>query len=772
RNLSGVTALSVAAFLTWTLLSCGREATDEWPAQTATYVGGQACAGCHQREYDLWSGSHHDLAMQEATEATVLGDFNNAKFTYHGLTSTFTKRDGKFFVRTDGPDGTLHDYEINYTFGAYPLQQYLVKFPRGRYQVLGIGWDSRPKKEGGQRWFHLYPNEKVTYKDELHWAGPNQNWNFMCAECHSTNLRKNYDSAQDQYETTWSDINVSCEACHGPSSNHVEWAEAVARGEKPRGNGRKGLVLQLKDPDSGTWSFDATASTAKRTTPLRSNVQVETCARCHSRRAVLHDEYIHGRPLIDTHRPALLDGRLYYADGQILEEVYVYGSFLQSKMFHKGVTCSDCHDPHSLTVRATGNALCARCHVPAKYDTPSHHFHTSGSPGAQCVACHMPVKTYMVVDPRRDHSLRTPRPDLSMKLGTPNACNRCHTDRSAQWSADAFAKWYGEKQASDAHFGEALHAGRKGRPGAQKALIKLAGDATQPNIARASALSLLSRYPSPASLGTIQRALDDDDPMVRLAALRALEIVEPKDRLGPAFHLLRDPIRAVRLEAVQVLAPVPSDMMSAEQRRVRDRAITEYVAAQRVNADRPGSHLNIGVLYTERGQFDKAEAAYRTAMRVDPTFVQAYVNLADLYRVQGRDPEAEPILRKALTIAPDAAAVHHALGLLLVRQGRLPEGIQALKRAAKLEPENARYSYVYGVALYEVDKRKRALAVLEKAHKRHPYNRELLLALVTINHDKGKLDSAIEYAKKLVALSPEDPSAQQLLKELESQRKK
>ncbi len=760
------------AVVTGTLLACSRGPSDPSTARTATYVGGQACAACHKREHDLWSGSDHDLAMRVATEKTVLGDFNNATFTSHGVTSTFSKRDGKFFARTDGPDGKLHDYEIKYTFGVTPLQQYLVEFPGGRYQALGIAWDTRPKSEGGQRWFHLYPNEKITYKDPLHWTGPNQNWNYMCAECHSTNLQKNYNLEHDRYQTTWSEINVSCEACHGPGSNHVKWAEAVAGGGKPYNRGGKGLVVQLKDPDNGTWSFEAEASTAKRSTPLRSNVQVETCARCHSRRGVIDDEYVYGHPLMDTHRPALLDERLYYPDGQILEEVYVYGSFLQSKMYNAGVTCSDCHDPHSLKVRASGNALCARCHMPSKYDTPAHHFHTSGSPGAQCVECHMPAKTYMVVDPRRDHSMRVPRPDLSMKLGTPNACHRCHTDRSAQWAADAFAKWYGKRQASDGDFGEALYAGQKGQPGAALALTKLADDPAKPNIARASALSLLRGYPSPASLEAIRRGLKNDDPLVRLAALSALEIVEPKDRLGLAFHLLSDPVRAVRLEAVQVLAPVPSDMMSAEQNRVRDRAIAEYMASQHVNADRAGSHLNIGVLYTERGQFDKAEAAYRTAIRIDPTFVQAYVNLADLYRVQGRDPEAEPILRKVLTIAPDAAAVHHALGLLLVRRKRLPDAIKALGRAARLEPESARYSYVYGVALYQVDKTQRAVAVLEKAYQRHPYDREILLALVTINRERGKLDLAIGYAKKLVALSPDDPAAQQLLTQLESQRGK
>ena len=759
-----VVALGIATFMKWQSPDTGRQT----PAQLtpATYVGRQVCTACHEREDDLWSGSDHDLAMQVANEETVLGNFHNTTFTYFGVTSKFSRRNGKFFVRTDGPDGTLHEYQIEYTFGVTPLQQYLIEFPGGRYQALGIAWDTRPKTEGGQRWFHLYPDEKITHDDILHWTGLNQNWNYMCAECHSTNLQKNYDLAKDRYKTTWSEINVSCEACHGPGSRHVDWAQAASPGDKSQYEGRKGLVVQLKDPNKGTWDFDTETATVKRSTPLQSHIQIETCARCHSRRSVVHDDYVYGRPLMDTHRPALLTEALYHADGQILDEVYVYGSFLQSKMFHAGVTCSDCHDPHSLKVHAADNALCTSCHLPTKYDTPSHHFHGPDSPGASCVECHMPAKTYMVVDPRPDHSMRVPRPDLSVKLGTPNACNRCHTDRSTQWAADAVEKWYGSQRSTDVHFGEALHAGRSGLPGAEDALVKLAGDDTKPNVARASALSLLRRYPSPASVRAIQRGLEDDDPLVRLSALRGLELLEPKDRLRPAYPLLNDPIRAVRIEAARVMASVPRSMMTREQREVLDRAIAEYIESQRVNADRPSAHLNLGVLYTQSGKFDKAEAAYRTALRIDPSFVQAYVNLADLYRLEGRDDEGERILREALEIAPRNADVYQALGLLLVRHKRMPEAVKVLGQSATLRPDNPHYSYVYAVALNTTGRSDEAIKVLKKAHARHPNDREVLYALVVFNRDMGNLDVASQYAEKLIVLSPQDPAARGLLNQL------
>ncbi len=760
-------ALGIAAPMNWRASDGGRQP----PAQStpATYVGRQTCTTCHKREHELWSASHHDLAMQVANQDTVLGDFHNTTFTHFGVTSTFFRRDGKFFIRTDGPDGQLHEYEIKYTFGITPLQQYLIEFTGGRYQALGIAWDSRPTGEGGQRWFHLYPDEKIAHDDILHWTGPNQNWNYMCAECHSTNLKKNYDLEHDRYATTWEEINVSCEACHGPGSRHVDWAKTGGRGEKFPYESRNGLVIQFKDPNNGTWEIDTETGNAKRSTPLESNSQIETCARCHSRRSVIHDDYVHGRPLMDTHRPALLEERLYYADGQILEEVYVYGSFLQSKMYHAGVICSDCHDPHSLKVHAGGNALCTQCHLAKKFDTPFHHFHKPGSPGAQCVECHMPTKTYMVVDPRRDHSMRVPRPDLSVKLGTPNACNGCHTDRSAEWATDAVLKWYGPGRSRDPHFGEALSAGQKGLPGAEDALMKLAGDEVKPNIARASALSLLRWYPSPASVRAARRGLEDPDPLVRLSALSVLEVLEPKDRLGIAYPLLNDPIRAARIEAANVLAPVPRTMMTTEQRASLDHAIAEYIESQGVNADRAGSHLNLGVLYTRSGKFDKAEAAYRTALRIDPAFIQAYVNLADLYRVRGQDNQGERILREALTIAPRNADVHHALGLLLARQTRMSEAVTALEQSATLRPENPHYSYVYAVALHTTGRPKDAIKVLDETHARHSNDREVLYGLVTFNRDMGNLDAATSYAEKLVVLSPQDPAARRLLNQLTQQ---
>jgi len=760
-------ALAVAAFLFFTGRSRQPQDASDPIIEPAGYLGREACAGCHPAQDALWRGSDHDLAMQVADRETVLGNFDNATFTHFGVTSSFFEREGKYFVRTEGPDGALHDYQVAYTFGVRPLQQYLVAFPGGRYQTLSLSWDARPAADGGQRWFDLHPDEKIAPDDELHWTAPNFNWNFMCAECHSTNLRKNYLLEEDRYETTWSEIDVACEACHGPGSRHVAWAETLSQGETAENGSDKGLVVQLKDADAATWVTDMQTGLSKRSTPRQSRVEIETCARCHSRRSVVSDDYVYGRPLMDTHRPALLEEGLYHADGQIEEEVYEYGSFLQSKMYREGVTCRDCHDPHSLAARGSGNGVCAGCHLPERFDTPSHHFHVAGSPGAQCVECHMPAKNYMVVDPRRDHSLRVPRPDLTVKIGTPNACNGCHADRTASWAAEAIAERYGRARFAEEHFGEALYAGRNGLAGAEQALVRLADDPTMPGMARATAVSLLQRYLSPQSLPAVQRALESGDPLVRAAALGALEAVEPSSRLLMAYPLLSDPVRFVRLEAARALAAVPAEQMDPVQMAGRARGLEEFRIAQMANADRPGYHLNLGVVYQQLGDLEEAEDALRTALRLDPAFAPAYVNLADVYRQRNRDGEGERVLREGLTVAPNDAALHHALGLLLARQQRAEEAVEELGRAVALLPGDARYAYVYGVALHSIGETDRAVAVLDGAHQRHPADRDLLIALATISRENGSTSAAVEYARKLVALSPQDPAARQLLEQLQ-----
>ena len=344
------------------------------------YVGRKVCAGCHKQENEQWTGSHHNLAMQKAIGKNVLGDFNNAQFKQFGVESLFFRNDKLFMLRTDGPDGKLAEYPIKYTFGFYPLQQYLVEFPGGRLQAVDIAWDSRSKEQGGQRWMHLHPDEKITHDDVLHWTGPNLNWNFMCADCHSTHLEKNYDAETESYDTTWSELNVSCEACHGPGAQHQRWAQSNA--EQRASISNKGLSVLFKDRKDAAWTIDSKSALPKRSKANTGHTEIEVCARCHSRRSqIAADDK--SKPLMDAYLPVLLNAGLYHADGQIQGEVYVYGSFLQSKMYQHGVTCSDCHNPHSNALKQPGEQVCYQCHTADRYATQTHHFHIDQSAGSK-----------------------------------------------------------------------------------------------------------------------------------------------------------------------------------------------------------------------------------------------------------------------------------------------------------------------------------------------------------------------------------------------------
>ena len=732
---------------------------------TAQYAGRASCTECHAKQHDAWHGSDHDLAMQVADEKSVLGNFANTKFVYAGVTSTFFKRDGKYYVNTDGADGKLADFEIKYAFGVRPLQQYLIDFADGRKQALSIAWDTRPKSAGGQRWFHLYPGQNIKAGNWLHWTAGSQNWNFTCAECHSTNLRKNFDGKAGTFNTTWSEINVSCEACHGPASNHVTWARK--QGDWRVLDATKGLALALDERKGVTWTPVAETGNARRSVPRSTSREIDMCARCHGRAARISDDYVHGKPPLDTHVLARLDENLYWNDGQMRDEVYNWGSFVQSKMHAQGVTCSDCHDPHSLKLKASGNATCAQCHQPAKFDVEQHTHHTPGTPGAACASCHMPTTTYMVVDPRHDHSMRVPRPDLSVKLGIPNACNNCHAKQTPQWSADAILKWTGKVPVGYQQFADALRAGTSGAPGARGALLALIDDKAQPAIVRASAIARLAAWMTPAMMPAVTRALNDPDAIVRLAAVEALAGMDVPTRTRYLPRMLADPVRAVRIEAAYGLAGRGEAGLPPDDRARFDRALAEFIAAQTYNADRPEGRSRLAQLYALRGDAQEAIAEYRRAIALDPTYQQAYANLADLYRTRGVDGEAETVLKQGIVAVPASAALRHALGLVHVRQKRNAEALAALAEAARLDPGNARYAYVHAVALSDAGQKQQAMKILDAAIKRSPYDRDMLAALAHYKAQAGERNQALAYIGKLRELDPENSEYAEMAKQIE-----
>lgn len=706
------------------VLSAGWPAWDYWDAMPegiqATYVGRQSCIDCHKDQSRSWQGSDHDLAMDLATPEFVLGDFDQTELEHHGVTSRMSQRGDEFFVETEGPDGKTTEFKVKYVYGVRPLQQYLTEFDDGRVQVLPVSWSTE-----GETWFYANPDAPFGPDDPLHWTGSAQNWNHMCADCHSTNFAKNYDLTEDTHHYSFSEMDVSCEACHGPGSLHIELAESNSMfWDRRYGYG----LANLKEKTSRT--------------------ELDTCAPCHSRRRRLADGFKPGDKYSDFYGLSLLDERLYHADGQIDDEVYVYGSFTQSLMHRKGVRCTNCHDPHTTRIKFEGNKLCTQCHEPAKYDGVSHHHHKVGTKGASCVECHMPEKNYMVVDPRRDHSLRPPRPDLTVSIGTPNACNGCHDkpEETAQWAADQIVKWYGPKRRDDPHYGEIIAAGREGKRDALHSLSKLRTSSNVGPIVRATAASLLAtRYSIEDTRKDIERAFRSSEEMVRAAAVQAFEnwpIQSQKDAADVRELLVRlfaDRSRLVRTEAGRVAVGLPPQLFGPNDTGPREDAIEEYRQLLLLNADQAGSHLSLGILYSSLGDMKQAEESYRTAIRLDPAVAGARSNLAQLLDSAGKGDEARKLrleeaelLERDAGLVPDHALLWYRLGLLQYVLGRETKAEEALLKAVELEPQSV----------------------------------DFRMAITLLYEKYERWSEALKSARTLLRMAPQNPSFEQLYQKI------
>ena len=679
------------------------------------FLGSTACATCHREQYNAWQGSHHELAMQPATDATVLADFDDTRFVYFDETFEFSREDGEFRVSALDASGEGQSWSVTYAFGVEPLQQYLVEERAGRKQVLPVAWDTRPARDGGQRWYHLYPDEYVGPGDPLHWTGAYQNWNFMCAECHSTNLLMGYDFEADRFDTTYSEVSVGCEACHGPGSEHVDQAEQEEFDEA------MGLELSLDDHLDAAWIFEPGSSIAKRSAPPAPPTnQAEACGRCHARRGPVAPQYEHGSRLADSYSVSLLDEPLYFADGQIREEVYVYGSFLQSRMYAAGVTCSDCHEPHSARLRIGPNPsdVCSQCHLPTEFARREHSGHDPSH--ASCVDCHMTSRTYMGIDDRRDHSFRVPRPDLHASIGVPVACTNCH-EKDILVAA-------GEQKAR-AHFGEILAEARR-RP-ANERIIEGVRSEEFPAIARATMLALLAAPVGRDGLLAIRAALAHEDPLMRSGALRALRNAAPATRMEFAGAGLTDPLRSVRLEAARTYADV-RDLLPAEQARA----------------------------------FSVAADELRSSLRRIGSMPDALASLAAFESAAGNNADALRYIRRAIDTTPAIGSLQHALGLALVRVGQHEEALIALRRAHVLEPANARFTYVYAIGLNSMGRTEEAVALLTRAHEEHPGDFDIGWGLATILRDAGDLNAALEVTAKLAETYPGNADLRSLFQAL------
>lgn len=723
----------------------------------AQFADESTCAGCHQTQAKDWQGSHHQQAMKPASAGNVLGDFADITFKGETETTRFFRKGDEYWVNTPGTDGKPADFKVAYTFGVEPLQQYLLAYPDetdkpgGRLQALGVAWDSRKN-----RWFQLMPGQRIDHTDELHWTRPAQNANFMCIECHTTGFKRHYDAATDSFASHWNSLGVGCQACHGPAAKHLEWAA------KPDRSADKGFDVPLKNASQAT--------------------VVETCARCHARRAPLADGFETKHRFMDDYLPSTLTRELYEIDGKIKDEVFEWGSFTQSKMFAKGVQCTDCHNPHSGELKAPGNGVCLQCHNTAgkpirpqidgkglhakNYDSPEHHHHEPGSPGAQCTSCHMPGRYYMVNDYRHDHGFSLPDPGHARRIGAPDACLACHKETPAKKISEQFRQWYASEtplkpNASSnpaPRYDDTLWKARGGKPGASRALHLLLASPELPAIRRATLIAELPSYPSPRSLELVAQGLKDADPLVRTAAVEALPALAEASQQGLLLApLLSDPIRAVRVAAAWQLAQLPPQARPGLDAAL-DKGLQEYEAVQDSLAERAEANLNLAMLYEHTGRPEQVEPALRAAMARNPDFLPAQVTLFQWLEANNRQAQARQLLDAALRQHPTSGLLHHVNGLALVREGQRAQAIKELREAVRLAPDDDQFRYVLAIALHDSGDADAACRELEAVLQRHPANRAARLALIAYLRETGQMQKVQMLLAELEQQNPDDPT--------------
>ena len=715
-------------------------------ARAEDYAGSAVCKSCHAVEAVAWERSDHFRAMQEATPATVAGDFSDVRVTFHGMDSRFFREGDDHFVETAGPNGSRGKYPVRYTFGYRPLQQYLLDRGDGVLQAFDVAWDTRSEPEG-QRWYHLQPDEPVSPAHPFFWTRHAMNWSSQCADCHSTRVVKTFDPEKREFTTDYGEPNVGCEACHGPAGEHVRLAKSNELADVPFAGFGSGPSPPIE------WLFPAEKSIAEPHGD-GSDREIDMCGGCHSLRTPLTTEPF-GKPYHEAYRLELVDDVRYFLDGQIREEVFVLGSFLQSKMHVRGVTCGNCHAPHSGDLRFPGNGVCAQCHRADVYDAASHHRHPPGQPGSACIDCHMPARTYMGVDDRRDHSFPIPRPALTAELGVPNACVDCHEGRDDPFTIASLRDW---GVAEDRDHWARIHEGlRRGNPEALATAEALLRSPGLPPLVAASLLAQTANVATTALGDALRPWLDHRDPLVRRGAMAGTGGLPSDLRWWTLANRLHETHPGVRFEMAVSLSEIYPGLSPAA-RRAAAPLLADYRQGLAASADLAATQTALARLEVSLGRTAPAQRAFERALEIDPTSLVALVNFADLRRTQGREQEAGTLLRRALTVAPDNGTANVAYGLHLVRLDRHDEALTQLSRAAHAPDAQPRFVYIYAVALDSLGQRERALTALREGIGRWPWSFDLLTTLVLYIGD----DSSPELHRHLDTLEDLAPDSPQV----------
>lgn len=705
----------------------------------AGYAGSESCRKCHAAAFEKWQPSNHSLAERNVVAEKDHPSFIPKQTLTHGQATSeaFVDADGLAKILTLGLDQKPKAYPIVRVIGNDPLRQFLIPAPGGRLQTCDVTLD--PNKN---EWFDVHGDDERKPGDWGHWTGQGMNWNAMCAACHNTRLRKNYEPQTNSYHTTMAEMSVGCEACHGPMKAHVEWQE-------------KPPLTPTKDPTLSKQNRDQA---------------METCAACHARRAELTGDLIPGESFYDHFSLVLTDETpTFYPDGQIRDENYEFTAFMSSKMQHAGVRCVDCHDPHSNKNIATGNQLCMNCHTAPRSDFPTapvidpvaHSHHGPDSTGNQCVSCHMPVTVYMQRDPRHDHTFSIPDPKLTKEFGVPNACNRCHTDKDADWAVNAFQKFYGDKPDRPSRTRALLVANaRQGNPASRAGLIKLLE--TEPIPAwKATACHLLARWVNdPATAQALAKQLKNPNPMVREAAVRALGhlVRSNNDATRTNLHpLLDDPVRSVRIATAWALC---------DKLDLTTRAGRELVHMLDINADQPTGRMQLSQFTMRRGDTPAAIRQMRKAIQWDPNSPPFHHDLAILLSTSGDTPGAVTSLKEAIRLDPENPEYPYKLALALSELGSNSEALAALEKTVKLDPSYARAWYNLGLAYNAANRPPQAIAALRQGEAADPSDSAIPYARATIHARHGQKQEAIQAAALALQLRPDFQEARELLQAL------
>lgn len=702
----------------------------------ATYGQSPTCQSCHEEAYAHWAKSHHGLAERKVSAALDNPVFHNAPVLRHGTQQSQARAtNGGFEILATGLDGREQAFPVERVIGVDPLLQYLVAAPGGRWQASELVFDPHQHE-----WFNVFGEEDRKPGEWGHWTGRGMNWNNMCANCHNTRLRKNYDERTDTYRTTMAEMGVGCEACHGPMADHNAW--------------------QARNPNK---SGDPTIRRINR------QEMFSNCAQCHSRRSELTDNFHPGENFFDHHQLMIPDEtELFYPDGQVRDEDYEVTAFLGSKMHAAGVRCVDCHEPHTAKLRLPGNFMCMSCHGNAltngapRIDLLTHSRHQTGTKGDNCTDCHMPQTTYMQRHVRHDHGFTIPDPRLTKELGIPNACNRCHTDKSADWSLEAMIKWYGPRTNEVMRTrATAIAQARNGDVAAVPALLRMTGGETN-FFWRAVAANLLKRWATDTNVtAALLKTANDTNELVRAMAMRGLENLVTAESDNAAVASLRahlnDPVRSVRIEAAWALRTTVDTNSTAG---------ADLLAYLRHNADQPSGGLQLGVFYMDRGELPVAMNYLKRALGWDTNSAPLHHAYAVALSMNGQSAEAAESLKAACRLAPRDAEYRYKLGLALNEIGQLDGARAALEEAVKLEPQFVRAWYNLGLAYSGQGRMDQALDALVRAESLESSSAQIPYARATVLARLGRTAEARAAAQRAVELDGNFSEARQLLQSL------